>query len=203
MKRFFMTIVFVGCAATASVRAADDVVSDAAALAARQDAEERYKRLQSAYDELQAAQVALQKRVAQMADEVRSLREVMTRAGDNNATREDLKRLAEQLHELDKRRLDDNQKIVEQIKNLVPPAPTAPRSTPTPKVTAPVAEKGFEYTIQKDDTLSAVVRSYNEELKKQGKNAKITLRQVLDANPNLDEKKLRVGQKIFIPLPPQ
>jgi LysM repeat protein len=43
--------------------------------------------------------------------------------------------------------------------------------------------------------LSAIVEAYRT------KGIKVTLKQVLEANPNLNEKKLYVGQKIFIPLP--
>jgi LysM repeat protein len=75
-----------------------------------------------------------------------------------------------------------------------------PSSKPadTSGTTAPTTpDKGFEYEVKSGDTLSAIIAAYREQ------NIKITLKQVLNANPGLDEKKLKVGQKIFIPAPPQ
>ena len=56
-------------------------------------------------------------------------------------------------------------------------------------------QKGFEHVIERGQTLSAIVEAFRS------KGIKVTLKQVLDANPNINEKKLAVGQKIFIPLP--
>jgi LysM repeat protein len=61
------------------------------------------------------------------------------------------------------------------------------------KATTP--DKGFEYEVKKDDTLSLIVKAYRDN------NIKITMDQVLKANPGLKPEKMRVGQKIFIPAP--
>ena len=66
---------------------------------------------------------------------------------------------------------------------------------------ASALQEGVSYTIEKDNTLSAVVRAHNEKFKSQGKKTSVKL--VLEANPGLDEKKLRIGQSIFIPLVPE
>lgn len=74
-------------------------------------------------------------------------------------------------------------------------------TTPAPAndggVNAGGAEKGYEYVIQSGDTLSSVAQAYRE------KNIKVTVDQILKANPGLNANKLKVGQKIFIPTPPQ
>ena len=83
----------------------------------------------------------------------------------------------------------------------MPPASPPPRPTrlasnePTPpEKTAP--DKGiFEYTIQPGDTLDAIVQAYKE------KNMKITVAQIVKANPGLVPEKMKVGQKISIPAP--
>ena len=49
--------------------------------------------------------------------------------------------------------------------------------------------------IQSGDTLDAIVQAYKE------KNIKVTVAQILKANPGLKAERLRVGQKIFIPAP--
>jgi len=81
--------------------------------------------------------------------------------------------------------------------------PAAPRKpAPTNTVDAPPTDngsspqKGFEYTIEPNDTLSVIVKAYRE------KNIKVTVDQILKANPKLDPNRLKVGTKIFIPAPP-
>ena len=51
--------------------------------------------------------------------------------------------------------------------------------------------------IQSGDTLSVIVKAYAE------KNIKVTVDQIVAANPGLNPKRLRVGQKVFIPAPQQ
>jgi LysM repeat protein len=51
--------------------------------------------------------------------------------------------------------------------------------------------------IQKGDTLSIIAQAYKE------KNIRASIDDILKANPALKAEKLKVGQKIFIPAPPQ
>ena len=64
---------------------------------------------------------------------------------------------------------------------------------PTPTATGP--QKGYDYTIQRGDTLLAIAKAYREQ------GIKVTTDQILKANPGLDPKSLIVGKKIFIPAP--
>ncbi len=74
-------------------------------------------------------------------------------------------------------------------------SPTKPpeESSVTPASTT--SDKGFEYVIKSGDTLEAIVQAYRE------KNIKVTVSQIVNANPGLKPERLRVGQKIFIPAP--
>jgi len=72
-------------------------------------------------------------------------------------------------------------------------SPASPGEAPTEK--PDVSDKGFEQVVKPGDTLSAIVKAY------QDKNIKITMEQVLKANPGLKPEKLHPGQKIFIPAP--
>ena len=80
-----------------------------------------------------------------------------------------------------------------------PPAtleiPTAPvptlEVTPTPEQTAAAPAGGIVYTVKKGDTLWAIAQKY-----------KITVKALQDANPSVkDPTKLRIGQKLKIPVP--
>ncbi|MHB8519917.1 MAG: LysM peptidoglycan-binding domain-containing protein [Limisphaerales bacterium] len=179
---------------------AEDSADTAAAIAERQAAEERYKRLNSAVEDLVAAHVAMEKRLNAVVDELRTLREDVARANSeatHYASREEFDTLARKLKELDEQRKKDRDLILDKIQELgklqavVPPAP-APAPVPADAV-GRIPAKGYDYQIQSHDTLSAVIEAYRQ------KGVKVTLQQVIDANPHLDSKRLRVGQKIFIP----
>jgi len=164
----------------------------AAEVAARQDAEERYKRLSAAIEDLIAAQAAQQKKIVELTESLATLREEMTRNANSNTTREELRSLAEKVQEIEKNREADKKLILDEIKKLgkMP-------VRPAPAVTTPSArpEKGYEYVIQPGDTLSAVALAYQKE------GIKVTIESIQKANPKLDPTKLQVGQKIFIPQP--
>ena len=196
---------------------AQDAAARAAAAADRQDLEDRLKRVTGLVDALQDAQGTQQKRLAALAEELRSAHDERARTGDKFATREELKQLVEKIQELDRKREADKKLILEEIQKLA----KAPIRLPPPKrshdndagggvgsakprppsggeaaVTATKGpEKGYEHVIEKGQTLSAIVVAYRT------KGIKVTLKQMLEANPNLNDKKLYVGQKIFIPLP--
>ena len=113
-----------------------------------------------------------------------------------------LRKLAEKLQEIENKRVADNERIVKAIEKLEK-APAsgarAPRNLPTtetprnnPGPGGP-AEKGYEYVIASGDTLSTIAQAYRE------KGVKVTVEQILKANPGLKEKSLKVGQKVFIP----
>lgn len=160
--------------------------------------EERLNQLNAKVEELQAALVLQQKRLADLAQELQNLREQQNRPGPAFATADDLKRLAEKIQELDRKREADKELILREIEKLAKTAAAPPRATRPAAIETPPPvgdDKGFEYVIQPGDTLSLIVQAYRE------KNIKVTVKQILQANPGLDEKKLKVGQKIFIPAP--
>lgn len=168
-------------------------------LARAQDAatEEQLNKLRSDISTLQASNVELQKRLADALKEVQELREQLARPQGNYAGADDVKQLAEKLREVDRKRLEDRELILEQIKKLgqtVASSARAPRISDDPPRTASASpEKGYEYTIEPGDTLSTVVAAYRE------KGVKVTVDDVLKANPTVKPTTLKVGQKIFIP----
>jgi LysM repeat protein len=116
---------------------------------------------------------------------------------------------------VDRKRQSDKEVISEHVKKAVldikreldralnsssPTRSTTSRLTTPPTTQTPVTD-GFSYTIQKDDTLSAIVQAYNAHFKSKGQKT-ITQKQVIDANLKVNWNRLIVGQKIIIPAPP-
>jgi len=175
--------------------------------------EERLNKLSGQIEDLIASQKEQKQRISALAKEFEAMREHLSKPTANYAEQEDLKRLADSIREVDRKRLDDIEKIHSELlkigQSLSTPTTTRKKSglsTPMqpsendksdkPEKIAS-AEKGFKYTIQQHDTLSVIVQAYRD------KNIKISTDQILKANPGLNPNKLRVGQEIFIPAPQQ
>ena len=140
---------------------------------------------------------ALEREVAELRDKVNT-----PVVNADNASHAELKALAEQVQEVDRKRKDDSDMIAKQIENLVkaaamtPPPPTRSRtSTPTSEepATPSVPAKGYEYEVKPGDTLGLILKAYRE------KGVKVTLSQMKAANPKMNPDVLIPGRKIFIP----
>ncbi len=193
MKRIFCLLITLSLCATPATRSQDAAT------------EERLNKLSGQIEDLIAAHKDQKQRLAALAREMESVREQSSKPNANYAAAEDLRHLAEAVKEVDRKRLDDYEKIHAELlklgKTISAPSPVPKKKDPPPTSDAPATEKGgppqkgFDYTIQSKDTLSAIVQAYRE------KNIKVTTDQILKANPGLDANRLRVGQKIFIPAP--
>lgn len=171
--------------------------------------EERLNKLNGHVEDLLAAQAEQQKRIAALAKEIEAVREQQSQPNASYASQEDLKRLTDAVKELDQKRVTDNEKILKEIEKLgktVSSTPASKRQTPkaasapvdNPASNGTTSEKGYGYyTIRPNDTLSSIAKAYNDQ------GIKLTSDQILKANPGLDERKLIVGKKIWIPAPAQ
>lgn len=167
--------------------------------------EERLNKLSGLVQDLQEFKESQRKQIEALGKEVSSLREQLAKPTGDYASREDVRKLAEAVQKIDQNRKDDNEKIAKQIENIGKVAAGGGKKLPKP---APIVEEhprvrgpggnenGFEYEIQSGDTLSTIAQAYRE------KGVKVTLDQIYKANDGLNEKSLKVGQKIFIPKPP-
>src|SRR4029434_5764289 len=89
--------------------------------AARQEAEDNYRRINARVDDLFAAIESLQKRFNAMQDELRKLNEEVARATDrakDTSSHEELRRLAKALEEVDKKRVTDRDKLLDAFADL-------------------------------------------------------------------------------------
>jgi LysM repeat protein len=165
--------------------------------------EEQLNKLRGEITALQSSNVELQKRLSEVLKELQELREQTSKPAGNYAAAEDVKRLADAIKEVDRKREADRELILDELKKLAKAGGenSGRRPTRTPEdsgaggggTRSAGPEKGYDYVVQSGDTLSTVVAEY----RKQG--VKVTVDQVLKANPNLKPSSLKVGQKIFIP----
>lgn len=173
--------------------------------------EERLNKLAGQIDDLRAGQESLRKQIDGLMREVSSLHDQASKPTATYASPDDLKRIADAVKEVDRKRLEDYDKIRSELVKLrqqllAPPPPShkATSTSPTasnassPENDKPAKpEKGFEYEVKSGDTLSTIVQAYRE------KNIKVSTDQILKANPGLKPEKLRAGQKLWIPAPAQ
>ena len=144
---------------------------------------------------------ALEKKISDMQDKL------STPAGNDFASADDLKKLAEQVQEIDKNRQKDNQKILDALEKLskgggfhrsAPENPVNANATQNSGETAPVANSSgnqiaYQYKIEPKNTLAAIAKAYRAQ------GVKVTVEDILKANPGLNPNKLVVGQTINIP----
>jgi TolA-binding protein len=193
---------------------------DTTASAEREESESNYKRLSVKLEQLEEGFRAQQGKIAKLVEENRTLRleiENLKTRNDNAATQESIKQLKEKILEVDKKRIEDGELVTKRLaalgrdvsKTLTPkevtPPPTSknddPDKTDKPDKThksdkAPASvppEKSFTYKIKEGDTLNRIVT----ELRAQG--YKITQKQVIDVNPNVNWSRLKIGQTVVIP----
>ncbi len=168
--------------------------------------EERLNQLSGKIENLVENYESQRKQIAELAREIERLRERVDRPAPNYASQDELRRLAESLRDVDRKRIEDYERIAKELKSLGKSL-AAPLPTPSRKSAASASdstgpeksgkpETGFEYVVQKKDTLSTIVQAVYRE-----KNVRVTVEQVLKANPGLKPDKLVPGKKIFIPAP--
>ena len=193
MKKIFLGL-FILISAASFARAQD--------AATQQQIDKLYGQIQDmqAAQELQAKRLdALEKQISDLTDKVNSP------AASTGASAEDLKTLATQVQEIDKKRQDDRDLILKELANLgkaggVTPVSHKPKAAPdttmagNDNLTAPaVPQKGYDYTIAAGDTLSAIAKAYRAQ------GVKVTTAQIIAANPKINPNSLIAGKKIFIP----
>lgn len=175
-------------------------------ISSAQDAatEERLNKLSAQIDVLIEAKEAQNKKIDALESQVRDLQSQVNKPSGNYASADDLKQVADAVKEVDKKRVADNEKVLndlEKIGKALGGGGTGGRRTTTvvPDTKTPVDPNAphFEYPVQAGDTLGAIVKAYRE------KNIKVTIQQILAANPGLKPEALKAGQKIIIPAPAQ
>jgi len=175
-----------------------------AAARAQDDAtQQQINKLNGQIQDQQDALSVQAKRIDALEKELGELRDKQSGPG---ASPDDLKKLADQVQEIDKKRQDDRELILKEIEKLGKVGGSSTGHKPTPTATATPAtgvsnpggkENGYEYKVVAGDTLSIIAKAYRAQ------GIKVTSDQILKANPGLNPNSLKVDQKIFIPAPAQ
>jgi TolA-binding protein len=209
MKRYLEMVILASClAGWVGLTPTLGAQNPAAADAAREEAEDRYRRMTAEVATLKENLALAQQQISALEKSIRELSEQVTRANNHAASQEKIARLAEQLQKVDEARMADNKRVTETMEDLrkaIKSAAALPPSRPPvssggtshgPSVGGTTAnEECFEYVVQKGDTLSGIVKLYNEQ------KIKVTTKGVKDANPTVKWDRLQVGQKILVPKP--
>src|SRR5438132_696091 len=120
--------------------------------------DERLNKLSAQIEDLIAAKDAQNKRIEELAKNLRDLQDQLNKPNASYATSDDVKHLADKLKEIDDKRVQDNEHIVKEIEKLgqslgggspkigrkpiVPDVPAADRTNGSP-----VSGKGYEYSV--------------------------------------------------------
>jgi LysM repeat protein len=165
--------------------------------------QQQIDKLSGQIQDLLAAQEQQGKRLDALAKQISDLSDkVNAPSVSDSASRDDLKTLASQVQEIDKKRQADRDLILKELENLSKVgAGSSRKSSPPPATTddtttAPATpQKGYEHKVEAGETISAIAKAYHDQ------GVKVTTSDILKANPKVDPAKLYVGQKIFIPDP--
>jgi LysM repeat protein len=176
-------------------------------VAPAQDAatEERFNKLSAQIDVLVEAKEAQNKRIDALEKQVGDLQSKLNTPSGNYASVDDLKQVADAVKEVDKNRKADNEKVLSELEKLGKTLGggsggghhTSVTPTETPKTMFDPNTPHMEYPVQAGDSLSAIAKAYSD------KGIKVTVKQILAANPGLKPENMKVGQKIIIPAPAQ
>lgn len=193
------------------MHAQDAPESPAAAAAERENTEANFKQVNVKMELLEEALRTQQKRIGALVNEIHTLREEVDRLKSRNesaATQESIKRLADKIEEVDKKRRDDNELVLAQLKaigkGLTKPAPQKEPAPPpantkqdnsAPQNSDKPPESGYTYKIKDGDYLRRIVKDLNAQ------GFKVTQKQIMDANPKVNWNNLQIGSSIFIPQP--
>jgi LysM repeat protein len=199
MKRILVWFLILSFAAVTAARAQDDAT------------QQQIDKLTGQVQDLVDAQASQGKRIEALEKEIGDLQGQSAQPGSSTASPDDLKKLAAQVQEIDKKRQADNDRVLKELEHLEKALggsspghrstpDISPDTKPTPLKdhadTSPSGpQNGYDYTIHSGDTLSAIAKAYRAQ------GIKVTTDQILKANPGLDAKSMKVGQKIFIPAP--
>ena len=188
---------------------------------------EEFRRLQGEVADLREAKSAGDRKVGDLQKKIESLQRELRETSEKSIlkqgdfiTREDIKKVLEQIDKVDSQRENDKKVILEEFDKLAQklsqPAPRIGAGTgrKKEKEVANNSEKEKEkeaaseqvegtfypHKVQNGETFGEILQAYNAALKKEGRPA-VTYSQVKKANPKINLDRIHVGQEILFPVP--
>jgi LysM repeat protein len=167
--------------------------------------EERLNQLSAQIDVLKEAREIQNKRIEALEKQVSELQAKANQPAGDYASTADLKKVADAVTEVDKKRKADSENVADQLekirKAVIGGAGSGGRRASAPSTEAPKpafdpSAPHMEHKVGPNETLIAIVNAYRS------KGVKVTLSQVLAANPGVDPKNVKIGQTIIIPAAP-
>lgn len=169
--------------------------------------EERLNSLSAQIDVLKEARELQNKKIEALEKQVSDLQSQLSKPSGDYASTEELKKLADAIREVDKKRQADSENVAEKLENLrkalVGGGSNSGRRTTvtppadTPKTTFDPNAPHMEHKVESGETIDGIVAAFRS------KGVKVTRAQVLAANPGLKPESLKAGQTIIIPAPAQ
>ena len=173
---------------------------------------------------LRARVQRLEASLAELRAQIGDVRNSAVSSVKEAVSQDQLKKVVEQLRDLDKRRQEDNDKVINQLKRLadlpppsLPPAPLKPEKNigkggkpkgeatsdegegaklvPESKSLLPANYESYEHVIEAGQTLGEIMAQYNKIY-----SMKVRLKHVLEANPKLNPDRMVPGRKVKIPV---
>jgi TolA-binding protein len=179
--------------------------------------QEEFRRLQGEVADLRDAKAADQRRINELSRKIDQLQSALRESNEKHTlklgdavTRDDLKKIIDQIVEVDKKRAEDRNVILDQFEKLAKVV-ADPRGgnvrSPRGKEKEKAEEKPtqiegtfIEYKVKDGDIFSLILQNFNVALKDEGRPT-ITTADVKKVNPKLDLSRIYVGQTILLPVP--
>lgn len=128
--------------------------------------QQRLNELSGRMETLIEALEVQRKQISTVTRQVDQLREEVNKPQAEAASPEDVRRIADAVREVDRKRLDDYEKIRGELRKLADAVeafvkhPPVARAAPAEKPKPQIPEKGYEYEVQPGDTLSVIIQAY-------------------------------------------
>ena len=187
---------------------------------------EELRRLQGEVADLRDANAESKRKISELTRKIENLQNALRESNEKQIsrqgdfiTREDLKKIVDQINQVDEKRENDRKIFLEAFEKLEKGLASGSSSSSgsrrsRPEVTRetrePEKEKEKEgekiegtfypHKVANGETFGHILEAYNEALQKEGR-PRVTYSQVKKANPKLDLNKIRVGQEILLPVP--
>lgn len=174
-------------------------------MAPAQDAamEERLNQLSAQIDVLKEAKEVQNKKIEALEKQVSDLQSQVSKPSGDYATSDQLKKVADAVTEVDKKRKADSENVADQLekirKAVVGGGSGGRRTAATPSMDNPPkpafdpAAPHMEHKVEPGETLIAIASAYR------AKGVKVSVQQILDANHISDPKNVKIGQVLIIP----